>query len=336
MRRLGRLLDAFWFAEAPAARLALLRILVGAFALYLVAGHYSAWVRVGQTSASLFEPVGVVAVLDRPLPPEVFQGLILACLAANVAFLVGWRYRFTGPLFAVLLLWVLSYRNSWSMIYHSANLVVLHVLILSLVPAADALSLDARRGRKGTGRDPKGDWRYGWPIRLVCAVTLLSYFVAGVAKVAGPLGWSWATGEALRSQIAADALRKEVLGDAGSALFYALYDQLWLFTLLAVGSLALELGAPLVLLSGRLGRGWAVSAFLMHWGIFLLMGITFRYHLAGVVFASFFNLERLLPWLAPAALRARLARILARHRSGRRGATSSDSERALGVSDPLL
>jgi hypothetical protein len=27
----------------------------------------------------------------------------------------------------------------------------------------------------------------------------------------------------------------------------------------------------------RLGQIWAINAFLMHWGIFLLMGIKFRY-----------------------------------------------------------
>jgi hypothetical protein len=309
MTRFVRLLDAFWFAPAPAARLAVLRILIGAFAFVLVADHYSAWVEISRTSPSLFEPVGVAVVLDRPLPPEVFQGLLLACLAANGAFVLGWRHRGTGPVFAALLLGVLCYRNSWSMIYHSANLVVLHVLILGVAPAADALSLDARR-RAGqrAGRNPAGDWRYGWPIRLICAVTVVTYFLAGVAKVAGPLGWSWATGTALRSQVAADALRKEVLGEASSPLFAALYDHVWLFAILAAGSLALELGAPLALLSRRLAWGWAVSAFLMHWGIFFIMGITFRYHLAGVAFAPFFAVEHILPWLWPPAIRDGLAR----------------------------
>jgi hypothetical protein len=307
MTRLGRLLDWFWFTEAPASRLALVRIAIGAFALYLTAEHYSAWVKIGRTSETLFEPVGVVNVLDGPLPPEVFQGLLIACLAANVVFMLGWRHRFTGPIFAALFFWVLSYRNSWTMIYHSANLPVLHVLILAVVPAADALSLDAwRRRRCGTpsGLNPAGDWHYGWPIRLICAITVATYVLAGVAKVAGPLGWSWATSEGLRSQVAADCLRKEVLGEAGSALFHAVYDWEWLFAILAPMSLALELGAPLVLLNRRLGRAWAVAAFFMHWGIFFLMGITFRYQLSGAAFAPFFNLERPLAWFARSRSRA--------------------------------
>lgn len=319
MTRLLRLLDGFCFPAAPPARLAVLRIVIGAFALYLTADHFSSWVKTGETSATLFEPVGVVAVLSAPLPPAVFQGMIVGCLVLNAAFVLGWRFRVTGPAFAVVLLWVLTYRNSWSMIYHSANLVVLHVLILGAAPAADALALDAWRRRRAAratmpsaepdGEDPAGDWRYGWPIRLICAVTAATYVLSGVAKVAGPLGWSWATADGLRSQIAADAIRKEVLGDASSALFYTLYKESWLFAVLAVGSLAAELGAPLALLHRRLGQAWAVAAFAMHWGIFAVMGITFRYQLSGVGFVSFFQPERGANWLSRRIARPRRAAV---------------------------
>jgi hypothetical protein len=296
MRRLRQLLDRFWFADAPAARLALLRILIGLFALHEMVDHYWAWVKVGRTSESLFAPVGVVSILDKPLPPEIFQVLLSICIIVNVVFILGWQHRCTGPVFALLLLFVLSYRNSWSMIYHSANLVVLHVLILGLTPSADALSLDAWRRRRAGMENPALSWQYGWPIRLICAVTVATYLLSGVAKVAGPLGWSWATADSLRSQVAADALRKEVLGDSGSPLFYAVYDETWLFAVLAVGSLAMELGAPLVLFDRRLGWAWAIATFLMHWGIFAIMGITFAYQLSGLCFASFFPIERVLMW----------------------------------------
>jgi hypothetical protein len=38
---------------------------------------------------------------------------------------------------------------------------------------------------------------------------------------------------------------------------------------------------------------WAAGAFGMHWGIYFLMRIKFRYQLLGLIFASFFDLERL-------------------------------------------
>jgi hypothetical protein len=303
-------LDRFWFAGAPAPRLAWLRILVGGFVLVDLATRYRILSRVGETSPSLFDPVGLAAVLAAPITPAAYRGLLLLTLAANVAFVLGWRHRYTGPLFAALLLASLSYRNSWSMIYHSENLLVLHVLILGLAPAADALSVDALLRSTAAvarepslvvrrARDPAGDWAYGYAIRLLCAVTVATYLVAAVAKLAGPLGWGWASGEALRGQIAVDALRKELLGDGATALAFALYDQLWLLTLVAIGSLALELAAPLALLSPRLGQLWAGGAFLMHWGILLIMGITFEYHLSGVAFASFFNLDRVVAAIGP-------------------------------------
>jgi len=311
MKRLLGVLDKFWFTEAPPTRLALLRILIGGYAFCLVAANYSHWVKIGHSSPALFAPVGPVTLLSRPLPPVVSQALIVAALVANILFLLGWRHRFTGPAFAALLLWVISYRLSWSMIYHSMHLTALHVLILGLAPAADALSLDARRLSAAKGRQEptsalhavaehyaaRPAWQYGFPIQLICAVTVLAYFVTGMAKVAGPLGSLWVTGEALRSQVAADALRKEVLGDAGSPLFYRLYHQVWLFAMMGVMTLAVELGAPLAFLNRRLVRLWAVGAFLMHWGILSIMAITFSYHLSGILYASFFDLERPLTWL---------------------------------------
>jgi hypothetical protein len=287
--RLIRRADAAWFPEAPAARLALLRILVGGWALVHFGRRRKMLRRVARTDPALFAPVGVVKLLDRPLDPAAFQALLAATQAANVAFVLGWRHRATGPLFAGSLLSLCSYRNSWSMIYHSDNIVVLHVLVLGMAPAADALSLDARRARSAAG----AAWRYGWPIQLIRTLTALTYFVAGVAKLKGPLGRRWATGEALRSQVLVDALRKELLGDGAAPLAFSLFRQLALFRALAVGSLLLELGAPLSLLDRRLARLWAVNVFLMHWGIYMVMRIKFRYQLSGLVFAPFFEIERL-------------------------------------------
>jgi hypothetical protein len=287
-RRLG----AAWFPDAPATRLALLRITAGGWALLHFARRWPMLSRVASTDHALFAPVGVVKLLDRPLDPA-FRMLLAGTQAANVAFVLGWRHRATGPLFAGSLLSLCSYRNSWSMIYHSDNIAVLHVLVLGLSPSADTLSLDARRTRGSVTAGADVAWRYGWPIQLIKTLTALTYFVAGVAKLKGPLGRRWATGESLRSQVLVDGLRKELMGDGAAPLAFTLYRQLALFRLLAVGSLLMELGAPLALLDRRLARLWAVNVFLMHWGIYLIMRIKFRYQLSGLVFAPFFDVERL-------------------------------------------
>jgi predicted DCC family thiol-disulfide oxidoreductase YuxK len=67
-----------------------------------------------------------------------------------------------------------------------------------------------------------------------------------------------------------------------------------MFTVLAAGSFLLEFCAPVALLHRRAGYIWAVNTFLMHWGIMLVMRITFEYQLTGMIFASFFPVERVL------------------------------------------
>jgi poly-gamma-glutamate synthesis protein (capsule biosynthesis protein) len=142
-------------------------------------------------------------------------------------------------------------------------------------------------------------------------VTTLAYFLSGVAKLTGPLGGSWAVGESLRTQVAWDVWRKELLVANPPRLIYSLYDKLWLFTLLAAGTLVIELGAPLVMLSGWLAAIWVPAALGMHWGIEMIMGIEFPYQLYGVAFAPFIPFDRVVGWVVGAG-RWTLARMPAR------------------------
>jgi hypothetical protein len=123
-------------------------------------------------------------------------------------------------------------------------------------------------------------------------MSLSSAPVMPVAKLAGPMGRSWMAGESLRSQIAVDALRKQLLGDGRlpAAARYLDADPAWRAA--AVASMAVELGAPVALVSPRFGRWWAFAALGMHYGILAVMDIKFRYQLTGAAFASFFRLER--------------------------------------------
>lgn len=296
------LLQCDWirFDEVPARRLAILRILIGGYTLLYLTRRFSMLSRIATTDAALFEPVGAASWLSEPLPPQLFVDIVVATLAANILFLSGWMYRCASPVFAALFLFVTCYRNSWTMIYHSQCIVVLHVIVLAASPAADAFSVDAYLAKKPSGgktgperHDPRS-WHYGWAVWLISVITVMTYFLAGVAKVAGPLGWNWVHGTALRDQIAVDALRKELLGHSVSPLAFDLYHYVGLFTFLGITSLLLEIGAPLVMWNRRLSQVWCVAVWLMHWGIFMVMGIRFRYHLSGIIFASFFPLEKIL------------------------------------------
>ncbi len=291
MKKVLQRLTTYWFAPMPAQRLALLRIASGAFALWYLLSRHDLLIKIVRTEKYLFEPVGIAAWLESPLPPEVFTVIYWLTISLGFIYVFGWKFRLTAPLFALMALFVFCYRNSWSMIYHDNAALVLHILIIAFSPAADAYALDARRNTL----PEVVHWQYGWPVRLLCAATAMTYFVSGVAKILGELAWGWMDGSALRSQIAVDYLRKELLGESTSAIFPWLYAHSEIFLLMGVFALMVELGAPLFLINRQARVGWALATWGMHWGIWVTMGITFRYQLSGLIFLPFFKIEKIIP-----------------------------------------
>ena len=303
----------WYFASAPAERLAALRVLVGGYALGWLAIRTPHLLRLLDHRPSRFDGVGVLAFLDAPVPDALGLIVLAAAVASGAAFVVGWRYGVTGPAFAVLLLLVTTYRNCWGDVLHTDNLLVLHVAVLGIVAAADAWSIDRRRRDEPT---PPPSSAYGWPVRLLCVVTVLTYVVAGWAKLRNS-GVDWAFGEILRNHVANDNLRKILLGDSHSPFGAWAVGQPWLFPPLAAVTLVVELGAPVALLGRRWRTGWVAAAWLFHLGIAALMWITFPYPLSGVAFAPFFRVERAVGRQAsPARKASTSARSLVRRMGG--------------------
>lgn len=281
-------LQQWYFAPAPAERLAVLRWLIGIYAVGYLVARFVGFVDYSHFAASQFTPVGPISILPAPLPTAALALIAVLTLALGVAFAVGHRFRFTGPAFAILYMWVVSYRNSWGMPFHTENLLVLHVLVLGLAPgAADTWSRDGR-GRA----TPDDSGRYGWPIRLMCVVTVTTYFLAGYTKLATS-GLGWITDDTLRRLVAFDNLRKAELGSTHSPIGAMLVAVPWLFTPLAALSLLIEIGAPLALLSRGLGRLWSALAWSFHVGVLAMMAIFFHYPLLLFAYAPFFDVERL-------------------------------------------
>jgi hypothetical protein len=275
---------AAWFAApAPAERLAALRILLGAAAWIYAVARVVDLASVARFPSWQFKPVGPVTLLGSPLPGWLVVGLVVVTIVTGVGFVLGWRWRWTGPTFAASLLWVTSYRNSWGMTFHTENLMVLHVAVLSVSRAADAWSLDAR-----ASTEPHA--RYGAPIRVLVFVTLTTYFIAGFSKLANA-GLAWITSDTLCNYVAYDNLRKAELGDMHSPIGAAMVRHPWLFPPLAAFSLLVELAAPLVVLHRRLAQAWCVAAWGFHIGVFATMWIVFHYPMLGLAYAPFFALE---------------------------------------------
>jgi predicted DCC family thiol-disulfide oxidoreductase YuxK len=297
MRTLAQKLHNYWFQPLSPDRLAILRIATGGFSLWYLLSRYSMLLKLSASDLAMFEPVGLVSWMSNPMSPDLFHVLLLSALLLNIAYILGWKYRWTGPLFALTLLFLLSYRNSWTMIYHNRIALVLHVLVIGMVQAADTLSWDAWQKAKFKVAEVKQSWRYGWPVKLICTATVLTYFLSGIAKISGELGWDWITGEAMRSQVAIDAIRKVLLGGSTEPLFEWLYPHNEIFLLMGIGTMIIELGAPFALAGKRIGIAWVLLTWLLHWGIFFIMGIRFRYQMSGVIFLSFFDLEKPYHWI---------------------------------------
>lgn len=289
------------FRPAPAERLAAVRILVGMFStLYLIARapHLTQF---SQLAPRNFLPVGPVSWLSAPLPPSWVLAIFVLALASGIAVTLGFRHRISGPLHGAALLWVLSYRNSWGMVFHTENLLVFQALIVGVSRAADAWSLDSR----DTVAAPSG--RYHWPLRAMCIVVVLAYVVAGVAKVKAS-GLGWIGGHELQSHIAFDAVRKLELGSIHSPLGAALVAYEWVFAPLAWLTLAFEFGAPLALLGRRWAMLWCATAWGFHVGVLALMAIVFPHPLLGLAYAPFFRVEKpFRRWILPTFARLRRA-----------------------------
>lgn len=282
---------------APAERLAALRVLVTGYALVYLAlriPHLLDVARLATRVPDRFDPVGPLVLLNGPVPEPLAVAVLVLTLAVGVPAVVGWRWRLTGPVFALGVLLVTSYRNSWGQIFHTENLLVLHLGVLALSPAADAWSLDVRR-RAATSAAvdrPAARLRYGWPAQLMVVIVVVAYVLAGWAKLRAS-GPGWAGGDALRDLVAHDALRKELVGSSASPLARFVLSHGWLFPPMAVLSLVVELGAPVALLGGRVRVAWAAATWIFHLGVLAVMGILFPYQLTGVAFAAFVTTESL-------------------------------------------
>ncbi|MFT7647427.1 MAG: hypothetical protein ACI8Y4_002176 [Candidatus Poriferisodalaceae bacterium] len=264
-------------------RLALTRALVTGFAVIYLAIRAPHILDVAELPATRFRPIGVVGFLtESPVATWlIFLALALALVSGALAT-IGWQHRWSGPTFALLLLWLLSYRLSWGQVLHTENLMVLHVLVLGFGGPACA----ERLGRTiGTPRRV-----HPWPLHLMSAVTAATYLIAAWAKIRNG-GVDWITGDTLRNQIAHDNLRKLLLGDVHSALGGWLTRYGWVFAPLAAASMLVELGAPLAIVWKRLTLWWIGLAWLFHIGVLALMAILFPYQLFAVAYASMLPLD---------------------------------------------
>jgi hypothetical protein len=264
-------------APAPAGRLNVVRLLTLGYALVWIAVRTGHWLDLSRLPSSRWEPAGLMTVVGSQRTAVVVIVVVLTVLA-GIAAIGDVRWALSAPLFGVGVLWLTSFGASWGQILHTEHLVVLHVLVLATGPSG--------RGSTST---------VGWPLKVMSAVTVATYFVAGVAKLRFGGGFGWLEGDELLRLVAHDNLRKRLLGDAWSPLAAPAVGHPWLFDVGAWLTVIVELGAPLALLGRRLAYAWTALAWCFHVAVFAVMAVLFPYPLVGIAFASMLPVERLAP-----------------------------------------
>jgi len=279
-------IDRWLLRPAPAERLATLRILVGGYAVVFLMVRLPGFLDVFDLPRDQFTPVGPLVWMSSPLSPDLARVVMAITVAAGVAFVAGWRWRVSGPLFALLFLAVTTYRVSWGHVLHTDHLPALHLLVLGFSPAAAAWSMDRRRASD----TPAPSERFGWPVQIMVLLLVITYMLAGIAKLRYG-GFDWLTGDVLRNQIAFDNLRKVLIGDVHSPVGGWIVRHPLLLRPFATVSVLVELGAFVVIVLPWIRAWWAAAAWLFHVGILVLMAIAFPYQLSGIAYAPLFAVE---------------------------------------------
>ncbi len=270
--------DSWLMAPAPAGRLNAVRLLTIGYALVWIAVRTGHWLDLSRLPSSRWEPVGISNWVGSQRT-AVVTVVVAVAVVAGVAALGAVAWPFSAAVFAIAFLWLTSFGASWGQILHTEHLVALHLLVLAAAPSG--------RGDSATA---------GWPLKVMSAVTVATYFVAGVAKLRFGGGLDWLDGDGLLRLVAHDNLRKRLLGDAWSPISPVAVGHPLIFQIGAWLTLVVELGAPLALLGRRWAYTWVALAWCFHLAVLALMAVLFPYPLVGVAFASMLPVERLFAW----------------------------------------
>jgi hypothetical protein len=278
--------SAWWFPALPRARVALLRTAAYLFVVVDVLVT-TPWVADrADVPGSLYQPLLIGRVLPLPTPgPALVHVVMAALLAAALTAATGRAPRLAGwAVFALYAEWMVI-AFSYGKVDHDRFAFLVALAVLPTVGRAH-------------WRDGTRDEAAGWALRMVQVAVVATYALSVVAKLRfGGLAWL-DSATLLRAVIRRGALGQDFLVDHPELLHAAQY--------LLV---AFELGSPLLLARGRLGRAYLAVAFAFHAVTFATIHIVFLPHVVAML--AFLPLERLTPSGASppsTAARARPAR----------------------------
>lgn len=234
---------------------------------------------------AFFESLGFV----HPPSPGLLSYLTTAWCLSMMTSAIGLLTRISTGVSFLTSFYLLAVEQSYGHTHHRFNLVVQVMLVLALCRCGDAFSLDSLyRKRRGHLKISQGR-HYGWPKRLIQILFVYMFFAAGVTKVWRSKGqiyglmtyvMSWRLIHTGPSQW---SMQKDILDVFNQTPF--------LRHCAGIGTLILELGAPLALRNSWSGHVMLVALCLFQFVVYLVMGIKFFEYLG--VYAFFINWSRL-------------------------------------------
>jgi hypothetical protein len=261
----------FWFAPESARNLAAARIVIALQSLWIVLSRDFAGV-----SGAPVELWRGVSAADRwryllfPGHAALEHVLEVVAVAALVAVALGIWPRVTC-LVAGLLLYHLAPLETiiWTPSPYERGLEVsiLSLVVLSVAPCTDALSVAPRRPAH-----PTAPWEYNWPLVLIQLFVAQIYFFSGYSKLFR-VGVSWISAENLRHWLLLFNQEDQVAVFHHLGAWLAAHPTLCFLT--ALGAVGFDLTFIAVLFWKRLRMVYLPMAVLLHAGILFSMNIAF-------------------------------------------------------------
>jgi hypothetical protein len=261
----------FWLAPGSPTPLAAARVIVAAYALWLLLSRDLAalsampaelWATVPQTARwryLLFPgPHGLEVVLEW-LARVALVGALLGVGARACCAAAGVLLYHLAPL-ETLFLTPAPFTKGFT-------LAVPALLVLAFAPSDHALALRPGRSRPA----PEA---YGWPVRLLQLLVCQAYFFAGWAKL-WHAGLGWASAENMRAWLLLSNLDPQMGALPAVGLWLA--DRPGLCAAMGALALALELAFPAALVWRRARRWLVPAAALFHAAILATLGYAFLY-----------------------------------------------------------
>ena len=207
--------------------------------------------------------------------------LLLAC--------VGLFARAAAGLSCVLGAYLLALTHSFYKINHSDGLLVMAMLVLAFARSSDALSLDRVIWKRTAADAPRPSGEYHWPFQAIRLAFVCLFFGSGLSKlILGGLDWMFTNN--LYNIVVYCQLTRDPLLDLN--IHWPVF-----YKVLAVGTVVIELLAPLALFHAGWRAFIVLSLLGMQVGIRLTMGDNFTQFMSIYLFW--------VPWMALSALLAK-------------------------------